>query len=94
MPLAQTSDDPITLLEAWTICAGVAQVIALDHPGAAFVPLGGTDLVDNVSSDSSGLIYVNIFLTPAPGESGLLAVLCHISGTLGNPSLEYTIKTH
>lgn len=92
-PVAEDPDHAITPLEAWTVCAGVAQGVAAENPGAVFVPMTDTDLANNVSTDASGVIYVNIFLTP-PADFPMLAVLCHVSGTLANPTVEYTTKTH
>ncbi|NYJ19811.1 hypothetical protein [Glaciibacter psychrotolerans] len=42
-----------------------------------------------------GIALTGAVVGSAPaGETQVVAVSCHVSGTLGNPVLEYTLKTH
>ena len=94
-PVAQTAADPVSALEAWALCAGVAGETARTvAPDALVVPLADADVPELVTWESDQQYFnVQVKLEPS-GDFDFLAVLCHVGGTLGQPTMESTLKTH
>lgn len=94
-PIVQALGDPLSPLDAWTTCAGVASTATRDMaPDAKIVPLTGEDLAARVSWNAAAGYYdAQVSMEPS-GDFDFLAVLCHVGGTLGNPTIDSTVKTH
>src|SRR6478609_4293802 len=86
-PVAASPDDPLDALTAWTACAVLAQqVYGSMEPTEKMLPYDPSR-PPTKSADGVWQVYVAYPIEPPVQGAGSVIVICHVSGTLGEPKL-------